>query len=224
MKIQKVKIEDFKVLKNIEQQIDGKNLLLIGDNGVGKSSVMQFIEIALGRTDKVPPNAKGEGEVITNHLGEEYKFQVKFKDGKPVVTVTAPNGLKDNRKSAIAGIVGAIDFDINEFVNLSDSKAGRKKQVEIYKSLLGDEVVEELEKYEQNIIVNYESRTETNRKIKEAKGFLTTSDLYGTHKDIKSVDVSKLSQELQTNIEHFLYLLSNRQRSFEMPPLILMRP
>ena len=77
-----------------------------------------------------------------------YIFQVKFKNNKPVVTITAPDGNKDNRKSALAGVVGAIDFDINKFVSLSDSRKGRKEQVEIFKSLLPKEVTDELERYE----------------------------------------------------------------------------
>lgn len=202
MKIKKVKIKDFKVLKDVEQEINGANLLLIGDNGVGKSSFMQFIEIALGRSNKIPPNAEGEGTVWTDSEGREFKFHVEFKDGKPKVTVTTPEGLKDDRKSAIASIVGAIDFDINKFVTLSDSKSGRKEQIQIFKSLLPLEVQEELTKYEQNILANYEARTDTNRKLKEIEGFLKSSSLYGSHTKIEALDASKLSQELEEKMKH----------------------
>ena len=45
-------------------------------------------------------------------------------------------------------------IDINEFVELSNSKAGQKKQVEIFKSLLGQEVINDLpqELYELDIL------------------------------------------------------------------------
>ena len=40
MKTQKVFIEKFKVLENFEIDIDGKNILLIGENGLGKSTAI----------------------------------------------------------------------------------------------------------------------------------------------------------------------------------------
>ena len=40
MKIQKIKIAQFKILKNLEKEINGKNIFLVGENGVGKSSIM----------------------------------------------------------------------------------------------------------------------------------------------------------------------------------------
>jgi energy-coupling factor transporter ATP-binding protein EcfA2 len=196
MKIQKVKIKKFKVIENLEQDLNGKNILLIGDNGVGKSSFMQFIEIALGRTDNIPPNAMGEGEVIAIKPEGEFRFVVKMKGGKPHVTVIAPNGLKDDRKSAIAAIVGAIDFDIQDFVSWSETVPGRRKQVELYKSLLPAEIVAELTKYEVNINVTTEERTEVNKKIKNIKGFLKESPLYGAHQKIQPVDVSGLTHNL----------------------------
>lgn len=197
MKIQKVKIKDFKVIKNLDEEINGKNIILLGDNGVGKSSLMQFIEIALGRMDNIPPNATGEGEVITDKNGEQYKFQVRFKDGKPQVTVISPNGLKDSRKSAIASIVGAIDFDINEFVSLSDSVPGRRKQVDIYKSMLSQEVVSAIANHEKNIEMHYENRTQINREINNLKGYLRESELYGSHLKLQPFDATELQKKIQ---------------------------
>jgi len=72
MKIKKVKITDFKVLKNIEKEIEGQNVLLIGENGIGKSSFIQFIEIALGKSTNVPENATGNGCVWVDKDGGEY--------------------------------------------------------------------------------------------------------------------------------------------------------
>jgi len=105
-------------------------------------------------------------------------FSVKFKDGKPVVTVTTPDGMKDSRKGALATIVGAIDFDINEFVELSKTERGRKQQVEIFKSFLDEEVKEELRRYEANTKANYDERTEINRMIKDKEAAIKQSPLY----------------------------------------------
>jgi energy-coupling factor transporter ATP-binding protein EcfA2 len=188
MKIQEVKIKEFKCLKDIEKEIKGNNIVLMGDNGVGKSSFIQFIEIALGKQTNIPPNATGEGEVITDKNGNKYTFTVKFKDGKPVVTVTSPDGLKDARKGTIAGIVGALDFDIDEFVELSKTEKGRKQQVDIFKSFLSEDVRKELARFEANVKANYESRTEVNRTLKEKESAIKEHPLF------KEIGVSKFEQ------------------------------
>ena len=157
--IKKVQINEFKAIKDFDESFENNIILLKGDNGVGKSSVIQFIEIALGKQKNIPPNATGEGEVIADFRGNQYLFQVAFKDGKPIVTITAPDGMKDNKKSTLAGIVGAIDFDIDKFVEQSKSLSGRKEQIETYKKFLDKEIVEQIERYESNVAINYEQRT-----------------------------------------------------------------
>lgn len=172
MNIIEVTIKDFKAIKNLKEEIKGCNVFLRGENGVGKSSFMQFIEIALGKTSIVPPNTNIEGQVITDKEGRIYKFDVKIdsKSGKPKVTVTLPEGTRDTAKSVIAGIVGLNSFDIDNFVNLSLTEAGRKKQVEEFKKFLDEETRLALAKWEANAKTNYDDRTEVNRDITKLKG------------------------------------------------------
>lgn len=197
MKTEIVKIKEFKVLQDFEADFKGANVLLVGDNGVGKSSVMQFIQIALGNTSNIPPNATGEGEVVMDKEGNKYTFFVKFKDGKPQVSVVGPDGLKDTRKSTIASLVGAIDFNIDEFVSLSDTTAGRKKQVDIYKSLLDKEIIEGINKLEVTNQGLYDERTEINRKIKTLDGFIRESPLFGKELEVELIDVTSINAEIQ---------------------------
>lgn len=198
MKIEQVKIKEFKILENLDETIKGNHILIMGDNGVGKSSLIQFIEIALGKQSNIPPLAKGEGEVFVNKDGKVFTFGVKFKDGKPVVTVTSPEGLKDTRKGTIASIVGAVDFDIDEFVELSKTTAGQKKQVEIFKSFLPDDIKKQLTDYAQNIKVKYDERTDTNRMIKEKEGFIKSHRLYSVIgvKKFEQVKIDAVYSEL----------------------------
>lgn len=200
--VQQVKIKDFKVLKNLEVEVKGNNLILIGDNGVGKSSFMQFIEIALGRNNNIPPNALGEGEVVVDRNGQEYKFQVKIKDGKSKIIVHTPDGMRDDRKGTIANLIGAIDFDINEFVSLSESVPGRRKQVEIFKSLLPTETIEFLNTMENKVKMDEGDRTEVGRKIKAIEGSLKENPLYGSHLTIEKVDIGNAQEELQKATAH----------------------
>jgi chromosome segregation ATPase len=215
MKIQQVKIKEFKAIKNLDEEINGNNILLLGDNGVGKSSFIQFIEIALGKTTNIPPNATGEGEVITDKNGNKYTFSVKFKDGKPVVGVVSPDGLKDTRKGTIAGIVGAIEFDIDKFTELSKTTAGRKQQVEIFKSFLGEDIKDELSRYEANVRANYEARTDVNRQIKEKESAIKQNSLYnevGANKSFEKVDVSNVMSEMTKANESNAKILEVKSR------------
>jgi len=190
MKLQKVKIENIKVLKDVDVDINGHHVLVCGENGLGKSSFIQFLEIALGKNTNIPPNATGKGEVIVNRDGEQYTFKVKIKDGKSVIEVTTPDGMKDSRKGTIAGIVGAIDFDIDEFVEMSKSEKGRKEQVKIFKSFLPEEIRQELARFEANTAANFEERTYVNKQIKELSGAIKSNPLYGVPFNKKEVDSS----------------------------------
>ncbi len=216
MKIQKVTIKDFKAIKDFEKDINGNSFMLIGENGVGKSTVIQFLKIALGDQSVIPPNASGEGEVITDKDGKQYTFSVKFdKAGKPVVTVTAPDGMKDARKGTIASIVGAMSFDIDQFVELSKSEKGRREQVEIFKSFLDEGTKEELKRYEANIKANYDERTEINRAIKEKEGAVKSHKLFNriTVDKFAKVDIDSVYAELSTINEKNAKILKAQQEA-----------
>lgn len=167
-----VNIKDFKAIKDLKTEVNGHNVFLRGMNGVGKSSFMDFIEIALGKSSIIPPNTNIEGQVIIDKDGRKYEFSVKLesKTGKPKVTVKLPEGTRDTSKSVIAGIVGLNSFDIDNFVNLSTTEAGRKKQVEEFKKFLDEETRSFLAKYEASVKVHFDERTELNRDIAKLEG------------------------------------------------------
>lgn len=203
MKVQTVKIKKFKVLENIEEQINGNNIILLADNGKGKSSFIQFIEIALGSSN-IPPNAKGEGEVIVDKDGNQFTLKVKVKDGKSVVEITGPDGLKDARKGSLVSLVGAMEFDIDEFVELSKSAAGRKKQVEIFKSFLPADVKEVLSKHKANNKAKFDERTEVNRQVKSLEVEIAAHPLnnFTDLDQFQPVDITSVYKELKEATEH----------------------
>lgn len=224
MKVDKVIIKEFKIIEGFEKDIQGNHILIMGENGVGKSSLIQFMEIALGKQTAIPPNAKGEGEVFVNKDGKIFTFGVKFKEGKPIVTITSPEGLKDTRKGTLASIVGAIDFDIDEFVELSKSVAGRKKQVEIFKSFLPADIKESLANYEEHVKVSYNERTEANRLLKEKEGFIKSHRLYPTlgmkkykHTEMKEVlDRLKKMQEENKKRDEVIARYDEREKQIAL--------
>lgn len=198
MRIQQVKIKDFKAITDLEEDIAGNNIFVLGENGVGKSSFIQFIEIALGKTTDIPPNAHGSGVVIADKDGNQITFTVNFKAGKPVITVES-DGLKDNRKSALAGLVGAMDFDVDAFAEMSKTAKGRKDQVEIFKSFLPAETREEIKKYEVHVQALFDERTELGRHIRETKAIVDAHPLRNemTLNKFKAVDTKVLMDQLK---------------------------
>lgn len=204
MKVEKVVIKEFKILENFEEEIKGNHILVMGDNGVGKSTLIQFMEIALGKQTNIPPMAKGEGVVFVNKDGKVFEFGVKFKDGKPVITVTSPEGLRDTRKGTIASIVGAIDFDIDEFAELSKSVAGRKKQIEIFKSFLDQETKDFLANHEANIKVKFDERTDANKMLKAKDLTVKEHRLYPVIgvKQFKHTEMKEVIEKLKIMQEH----------------------
>jgi len=203
IKVQRVRIKDFKVLKNFDADFEGKSVFLMADNGRGKSSLMQAIQIALGNSDAIPPNMTGEGVVEVTKDGEPYSFSFKTKkDGKPELTVILPNGMKENKKGIIGGIVGSLEFDIDAFVKMSESTAGRKKQVEEFKKLLPKEFIDGIKAFEVKAKNIYDDRTEIGRKMTTLEGFIKESKLFGDDLKAKPVDVTSLSADLDKANTH----------------------
>src|SRR6188768_3139366 len=119
MKIINVKIKNFKCIEDLEANIEGKSIMLVGKNGRGKSSFLQAVNLALGLDKVFPHNAitkgKDEGEirVMTGSDGNKYEFSVKMREGKdPVVSLRTSEGINTTEKGVIANIVGAVPFDI----------------------------------------------------------------------------------------------------------------
>jgi len=101
MHVKNVTIQNFKNIVELNQEING-NIILLGDNDMGKSSFMQAIMIAAGAKDMIPPNPINNGqekaEVIVE-TDEGYTLVAKFKKGKslPELSLTGPDGIREKR-------------------------------------------------------------------------------------------------------------------------------
>lgn len=205
MKIKTIHIDKLKKLENFSADIEGKNIYLCGENEVGKSTVIQSIKIAAGIDTNIPPGIEGKGHIIGTKDDGDYTFEWKVKDGKSVVRVTDPNGMRDDRKQTLKAITSAVSFDIEEFVKLSESKAGKKEQVERLKSFLDAELIETLDKMERNAEALYNERTEANKDLAKQKALVSSSPLAALRdsdlEKIKPVDTSSLLEELNKATE-----------------------
>lgn len=209
MKIQQVHIKEFKCHKDLNANLEGKHILLLGENGVGKSSLIQFIEIALGKSKAVPQYAEGSGYVVATQDGRQLTFKVHFIDGKPKLTVETNDGLKSTSKGVIADLTGAMSFDIDEFVELSKSESGRKKQVQIFKSFLPSDIQEKIIALEEETKQLYDQRTEVNREHKYLNGAIET--MRGCLPCDKPASSEELSKQLTDAMNHNNGLLKQQQ-------------
>lgn len=167
MKIKKFKIKNFRNIAELEAEPNGCHVLLLGDNSVGKSSTIEAILSCLGKKDNPlnPVQFGKDNAEIEVESTDGTVFKVKYnKRGDPSFEVIAPNGLKDSRKSAIQQVVGKdIDFDVYEFVRWSKSAEGRRKQIELVKSLLPNGIIEQFNDIERQIATAEKLRTEIGR-------------------------------------------------------------
>ena len=81
---------------------------------------------------------------------------------------------------------------------------GRRKQIEIFKSFLSEEVQFDLKKLENKVKDSYNERTELNRIIKSTEIEVRNHDLYGliNTATFQLVDVEKVYKELQLARDH----------------------
>lgn len=174
MKIEQVKIKQFKCHTDLEVDLAGKSIILVGENGVGKSSLIQFINIALGKPNSAPPYFEGTGQVVATKDGRKMLFKVYHLDGKPKLTVETSDGLKSTQKGVIADITGAMDFDIDKFVELSKTDAGKKEQIKIFKSFLPKEIQAIIDQLRIEHDILFDERTQCSRLVKHVDGAIET--------------------------------------------------
>lgn len=204
MKITKVEIQNLKAIDRMSVDLEGKHVLITAENGFGKSSFLQAILLGLGMKSSAPPVREGEkeGEVtLITDAGYTFHSEVDKIKGVTKVSVQLPGeSLFDSRVSAVSAVVGdknAILFDPFDFAALSQSEAGKKKQVEEVKALLTEEELTSLTKMERQIKANEEARLETGRELKRMKGAVEAKTI--SQADIQGyreyISVSELNEQ-----------------------------
>jgi predicted ATP-dependent endonuclease of OLD family len=196
MKIKKFTIQNFRNIDFLEAEPNGSHILLLGDNQRGKSSTIEAILSCLGKKDSpLNPVQFGKDSAEIQIEGTDgTQFKVKYnKKGEPTFEIIAPNGLKDNRKSAIQQVVGNdLDFEVEEFVRQSRSADGRRKQIELVKSLLPDEIIDKYHELERLIASCETVRTEAGKNAKMYESVMKQSK-------VEQFDLDKYSAPLDEN-------------------------
>lgn len=175
LKILQANISNFKNITAKEIRIDGRSLVVIGGNAVGKSS---FIQALLSPLDSqyIPAKTIKEGEERgsiklliggeMDGLPKKYNIDIFFTPGNQSGRLVVTNELGEEMKPAktfLKGLVGNIGFDVFQFL-----KSKPKEQVEQLKKIAGLDFGKiNLER--QKV---YDERTYINKKIQEEEAQL----------------------------------------------------
>lgn len=193
LKILKAEIKNFKNISYREVDFNGKSAVIVGPNGVGKSSLIQAICSPINsKFIPAEPVKSGEqkAEVILTiggiFHGEEVSYRIgcyfseENKRGKLVLRNSEGTEI-GSAKTNLNQIIGNISFDIMEFMRLAKTESGKisesgvKKQIELVKSLMGKEAIKKLNELDALYKEKYDERTDVNRDIKYVEQLIEKS-------------------------------------------------
>jgi DNA repair exonuclease SbcCD ATPase subunit len=163
MHVKHIEVSNFKNIEHLEQSFNGDVYFFRGDNEVGKSSLMEAIFLCVTgmRHNDMLRQKTEKGYIKALIEGEkgEYEVELRFTEANPRGTIKVTHdGFKVDTQSALQGIFKYEDFDASEFIALSQSAQGRRKQVETIRTLLTKEEQKAISDYEQIIFDTKEER------------------------------------------------------------------
>ncbi len=220
MKIIQAKYTNFKNIPNQTIELDGKSVLLIADNTLGKTNLMRGLRGLLGA--KIGKNLIKEGEhkaeveaLLAEYGsdevpidGTEHTFKMTVKKNKAgdeeiALKVTLPNGEEKTTKTAIGQIVGEIELN-EDFVSLSNSEPGKAKQLEIIKGYLDPEIIQQLDELKRQNEKHYKQRTGHGQERDRLAALIVSSGLkfsdWEVYKELKPIET--LTTKISTASTH----------------------
>lgn len=237
MYIKQIQLQNFQAIKEFSGEFGGNVYLVTGENELGKSTLLKAIMVLLtGNRDEVLRNGedKGFAKIVVGGDGKEYEVKLSMTKANPrgSITITSKDtGLRSDRITALQDIFGYQDFDANEFASWSETAEGRRKQVQIVKSLLPTEIQQQITDIDLLVASLKEQRKADNAEVKTfasiydnlAKG-LKQSD-FETYKS--EIDVTELLRQqaqavqLQEKAKMVRAKLAEREKTISKIPEIL---
>jgi len=199
-KVIALKVENIKGVQAIEITPDPNVVKLSGDNGAGKSTIMDSIAYAIGGKRLIPeqPLRKGkdEGEISVELETLKVIRQFKRKDGGYTtrLKVIAKDGhTLRNPQEVLNELIGQLTFDPMEFCEMSE-----REQYEVMQKLidLGFDPEEWQAEYERL----YDKRHEAGRDMRSVERNLENLT-YDKDAPDELVSVSKLTDELNQALQ-----------------------
>jgi predicted ATP-dependent endonuclease of OLD family len=138
MRIEKIKIENFKGISSISEDLGGHNVFVMGQNEANKSSFIDAVWCAVSGKD-IPDRPIKEGEkkaLIEADLGD-YKAILEFKRTTKGITkkfslVSRDGAEIKSPRHILNSLVGIVDFNPSDFFSMYP-----KQQVEFMSKLVG---------------------------------------------------------------------------------------
>lgn len=134
--IEEIVIENFKSIDSLKISLPKNNsdseniILLIGENGIGKSSVLQAISLALIGQEQLNKIYLGDLNKLIRKSAKIRKATVMIKfstDKRPVILEITPNTITCNRAKLIVPVIGLGSIrrlpEIDEIVNLENNES-----------------------------------------------------------------------------------------------------
>lgn len=207
MIIKRLELVNFQVISKFNADFEGNVYFITGDNELGKSTVLKAIGALLtGARDAVLKNGENKGfaRMVIGDDGEEYKVELRYTKSNPRGTLSITqkgSGMRSDNVSMLHKIFGYTDFDAVEFSRWSETAEGRRKQIEVVKSLLPEKVRKRIAEIDSEVIDLKDKRLFSNRELKqynvlcaEAENNLSSGDV---EKFTVPKDITTLMQEQQ---------------------------
>lgn len=181
-----LRAENFKRLKAVEIQADGKSVVIGGRNAQGKSSVLDAIQAAIagkkGVKDISRPIRDGEKKAsVVLELDDLVVERTWTAAGtKLKVSPRGANATLGSPQAVLDKLMGSLSFDPLEF-----AEAEPKKQVETLIDLIGRKEFDRIAQQRREV---YDQRTDANRNAKRHRAQL---DGLGQVEPVEKVDVAE---------------------------------
>lgn len=211
MYIKKLELRNFQVIEKFEADFSGSVYFVTGDNELGKSTLLKAIGALLtGKRDDVLRNgsSKGFAKMVVGDDGDEFEVSLSYTETNPRGTLTIKQkttGLQTSNVSMLQQIFGYQDFDAVEFLRWSETAEGRRKQIEVVKSLLKPEVRNRIEEIDSEVAELKSERTGVNRDVKTFAAICKTAreqlEPGDEDKYVSPVDVSSLMERQAKNAQ-----------------------
>lgn len=223
MRILSLQAQNFKALRAVEITPTGAVVPIIGDNGAGKSSVLDSIYCALAGKKAIPskPIRRGaDSAVIKLDLGE-VKVTRKFSGEKTEVLVEAQSGARFTRpQQMLDDLLGELSFDPLRFAN-----AEPKAQLETLRSLVKLDV--DVDALDGQNARDYELRRDWNRKIDSLKERVSSLGAgIDSQMDTTPIDVNALTSRMADASDHNAQIdrrRANREKTAELRDVLILR-
>lgn len=207
MIIKRLELVNFQVISEFNADFEGNVYFITGDNELGKSTVLKAIGALLtGARDAVLKNGENKGfaRMVIGDDGEEYKVELRYTKSNPRGTLSITqksNGRRSDNVSMLQKIFGYTDFDAVEFSRWSETAEGRRKQIEVVKSLLPEKVRKRIAEIDSEVIDLKDKRLFSNRELKQYNSLCAEAENNLSSGDVEKFtvpkDITTLMQEQQ---------------------------